>query len=50
MTLVAPGTYERYYQEMRKEGADLARLKPPHMNPTDAALSKLLRLGGQQPP
>jgi len=47
VTLLAPGTFGRYYQEMKAEGAELAHLKPPHMNPSDAIVAKILRLGGR---
>ncbi|GAJ07130.1 unnamed protein product, partial [marine sediment metagenome] len=33
-------------QEKVKEGADLAHLKPPHMNAPKEALEQLLRLSG----
>jgi len=46
VTYLPPGTFQRYYEEMRKEGADLAHLKPPHMNPSDDVIEKLFRLGG----
>jgi hypothetical protein len=43
VTLLVPGTFQRYYETKRKEGADLAHLKPPHMNPSDAIIENLLR-------
>jgi len=36
------GSYQRYYDKRKAEGADLAHLKPPHMNPTEDAIKKLL--------
>jgi len=46
ITLLSRGTFDRYYQEKVKEGADLAHLKPPHMNAPKEALEQLLRLSG----
>jgi hypothetical protein len=43
VTLLVPGTFQRYYETKQKEGADLAHLKPPHMNPSDAIIENLLR-------
>jgi len=41
--LVLPsGSFQRYYQERQRVGADLAHLKPPHMNAPDAAIKELL--------
>lgn len=44
VTLLSPGTFQRYYEEKQKEGADLAHLKPPHMNASDAIVHRLLEL------
>lgn len=44
VTLLHKGTFERYYQEKVKEGADLAHLKPPHMNAPEAVTQRLLEL------
>jgi len=44
VTLLSPGTFLRYYQAREKEGADLAHLKPPHMNPSDQVLEMLLAM------
>lgn len=44
VTILTPGTYSRYIDEKRKEGADLAHLKPPHINPPEAAIRHLLEL------
>ena len=46
VTLLSSGTFGRYYEEMRHQGADLAHLKPPHMNPSYSVVQTLLRLGG----
>ena len=45
VTLLRQGTFQRYYEEKRKEGADLAHLKPTHMNASDVTIQKLLQLG-----
>ena len=42
VTILSPGTFERYTEEKTKEGADLAHLKPPHMNPPDTVIERLL--------
>jgi hypothetical protein len=42
VTLVPPGTFARYIAQRQAEGADLAHLKPPHVNPSDKVLSLLL--------
>lgn len=44
VTLLSPGTFQRYYEEKHKEGADLAHLKPPHMNASDTVIQRLLLL------
>ena len=35
VTMLNPGTYKEYMAEKQRQGADLAHLKPPHMNPTE---------------
>lgn len=46
ITLLSPGTFGRYYQEKVTEGADLAHLKPPHMNASDSIIEQILKLSG----
>jgi len=46
-TILSKGTFERYYEEKRQNGAHLAHLKPPHMNASDAVVEKLLHLSAQ---
>lgn len=41
-TLLPSGTFARYIEKRRAEGAELAHLKPPHVNPTNKVLSQLL--------
>jgi hypothetical protein len=36
------GTFTKYTSQKQAEGADLAHLKPPHINPSDEVLSRLL--------
>ena len=43
-TLLSRDTFQRYMFEQRAAGADLAHLKPAHMNASDAVIAALLRL------
>ena len=38
VSLLSPGTFQRYTAEKRREGADLAHLKPTHINPPEAVI------------
>jgi phenylacetate-coenzyme A ligase PaaK-like adenylate-forming protein len=42
VTLLPRGTFHNYTAQRQAEGADLAHLKPPHVNPSHAVLSFLL--------
>ena len=42
VTFLPHGTFANYTALKRAEGADLAHLKPPHVNPSDKVLSTLL--------
>jgi len=44
VTLLSPGTFQRYTGEKIAEGADLAHLKPAHMNPPEPMVQRLLQL------
>jgi hypothetical protein len=44
VTLLSPGTFQRYTEEKIAEGADLAHLKPAHMNPPEPMVQRLLQL------
>ena len=44
VTLLSPGTFQRFYEEKQKEGADLAQLKPRHMNASEGIIQTLLQL------
>ena len=41
-TLLPQGAFANYTAQKQAEGADLAHLKPPHINPSDKVLSLLL--------
>jgi len=47
VTVLPPGTMRAYLLEKQAAGADLAHLKPTHMNPPAETISDLLRLGQQ---
>lgn len=42
VTLLSKGAFASYTSKRRAEGADLAHLKPPHINPSEKVLSLLL--------
>jgi hypothetical protein len=42
VTMVPPGSFEAYMKLKMAEGADLAHLKPPHMQPSEDILQSLL--------
>jgi hypothetical protein len=48
VTLLSKGTFVNYTTHMQAEGADLAHLKPPHINPSDKVLSFLLGRPGAE--
>jgi len=41
VTLLSQGAFDNYVAQRQAEGADLAHLKPPHINPSDRVLSLL---------
>lgn len=43
VTLLSPGTFNRYMEEKKREGADLAHLKPAHVNPPQDIIERLMR-------
>jgi hypothetical protein len=45
VTLLPAGTFGRYMEEKRRQGADLAHLKPTHINPSQETIDFLLNLG-----
>ncbi len=48
LTILSPGTFQRYMLKQQEEGADLGHIKPCHMNPSDKAINDLLRLSKNQ--
>ena len=44
VTLLGEGSFARYTLEKVRQGADLAHLKPSHINPSEETLSLLLRV------
>ncbi|GAH81957.1 unnamed protein product, partial [marine sediment metagenome] len=44
VTLLSSGTFQRYMEVKRREGADLAHLKPTHINAPEAVIHRLLEL------
>ncbi len=42
ISLLPEGTFNRYTAKKQVEGADLAHIKPPHINPSDEILAYLL--------
>jgi hypothetical protein len=42
VTILQNGTFSRYIEHQRTNGAELAHLKPPHMNPSERVMSMLL--------
>lgn len=44
VTLLSPGTFQRYMEEKEKQGADLAHLKPTHINAPETVVQRLIEL------
>ena len=44
VTLLSSGTFQRFYEERVRQGADLAHLKPSHIKPPQETIESLLRL------
>jgi hypothetical protein len=42
VTLLRRGSFADYIRQRQSEGADLAHIKPPHVNPPDSVISMLL--------
>ena len=42
--LLSEGTFQHYLEEKQRAGADLAHLKPPHMNASDTLIGELVLL------
>lgn len=43
LTLLPPGTFQAYFEDRQRAGADLAHLKPPHMCASDDVIDRLLQ-------
>lgn len=48
LTILSPGTFQRYMLKQQKEGADLGHIKPRRMNPSDKDIGDLLELSKQK--
>ncbi len=46
ISLLKPGSFDAYIQQKQKEGADLAHIKPPHMQPPDQVMKRLIEFEG----
>jgi protein-S-isoprenylcysteine O-methyltransferase Ste14 len=44
VSLLSEGTFHRYFEERQAAGADLAHLKPPHVNPSDKVVELVHRM------
>ncbi len=44
VTLLSRGTFQRYMEDKMKEGADLAHMKPNHINAPELVIKRLLQL------
>lgn len=42
VTVLSRGTFKRYFEERQAAGADLAHMKPTHINPPNKVIDKLL--------
>ena len=44
VTVLSKGTFRRYFEERQAAGADLAQLKPSHINPSESIIRNILRM------
>jgi len=42
VTILPRGAFDRFTETKKSQQADLAHLKPPHLNPSDAIVADLL--------
>jgi hypothetical protein len=49
ISLLKPGTFDSYMKQRQKEGADLAHIKPTHMQPSDQVMKRLLEIESSPP-
>ncbi len=47
LTRLSPGSFDRYYVLKKEAGAELAHLKPPHVNPSPESIRQLLEASRQ---
>jgi len=45
ITPLPPGTWARYMEEQRRAGAELAHIKPPHIQPSDEVVRRIMTTG-----
>ncbi len=48
VTLLPRGTFQRYMRRQQAAGADLAHLKPPHLNAPDTVIEQLIAVANSQ--
>ena len=46
ISLLNPGSFDAYMKQKQLEGADLAHIKPPHMQPSDQIMNRLIEFKG----
>ena len=49
ISLLKSGSFDAYMKQKQLEGADLAHIKPPHMQPSDQIMKPLLEFKGNLP-
>ena len=49
VTMLPQGAFQRYMADRRAAGAELAHLKPPHINPSDEIIDRLLDSSDARP-
>ena len=45
VTRLANNSFMRYMEDRRRAGSDLAHVKPPHMQPSEEVMNRLLQVG-----
>ena len=49
ISFLEPGSFDSYMKQKQQEGADLAHIKPPHMQPSDQIVNQLQEYKGNLP-
>ena len=49
ISLLKPGSFDAYMKQKQQEGADLAHIKPPHMQPSNQVMKRLLEFESSLP-